>query len=476
MTTEIAVQETPRPSLVSGGRPMAIVPQSMDEAYRLGKAICMSGMAPRGMDTPEKCMIAIMRGMEVGLSPMQALDKIAVVNGRPTIWGDGAMALVRASGVCEGVSERMEGTGDSRNAICEARRKGEKQPTVRSFSVDQAKKAGLWGKSGPWQQFPDRMLQMRARAFALRDLFADVLGGLYLREELEDEGKVAGSVIEGPSAPPAEITHQPATAQVAKPAAEDAQIVDEEDADKGEAFDPEAWLEDARGVFAGCKTPDDVDQAHGMFEETATNDLGQVERQKYEDMHTAAMTRCAPPKAKEAAPASVEEEDDFPGNDAIAAASKPADEAHAEKMRGYLGDETLTSAKLLSLWTGTQPERQPFIDSGRLGADFWSKLHADFNARYKALKAAEKKAAQAPAQGAADDGPTAPPADGEQDDAAAFDVEFRARVAAAETIPDLNAYSTSTLPDRNGKWAQHPLHKEWKQLVDHRRKQIAGIA
>ena len=48
-----------------------------------------------------------------------------------------------------------------------------------------AKRAGLWGKQGPWQQFPDRMMQMRARGFTLRDGFADVLGGLYLREELE---------------------------------------------------------------------------------------------------------------------------------------------------------------------------------------------------------------------------------------------------------------------------------------------------
>jgi len=158
----------------------------MDEAYRLGKAICMAGMAPKGMDTPEKCMIAIMRGMEVGLTPMMALDKIAVVNGRPTIWGDGAIGLVRGSGLCEWVRERVEGDGDARTAICEAKRRGEPEPVIRRFSVSDAKRAGLWGKQGPWQQFPDRMLQMRARAFTLRDGFADVLGGLYLREELDN--------------------------------------------------------------------------------------------------------------------------------------------------------------------------------------------------------------------------------------------------------------------------------------------------
>lgn len=193
-----------RPSLVAGNRPIAIVPTTMDEAYRLGKAICAAGMAPRGMETPEKCMIAIMRGLEVGLTPMQAVDKIAIVNGRPTIWGDGAMALVRASGLCEYVRETIEGEGDKRVALCSAKRRGEAEPVLRRFGVEDAKKASLWGKSGPWQQYPERMLQMRARAFALRDLFADVLGGLYLREEMEDDraGRPREQVVEADGGPP----------------------------------------------------------------------------------------------------------------------------------------------------------------------------------------------------------------------------------------------------------------------------------
>jgi hypothetical protein len=162
MSNVVAVE--PRPSLVTGNRPAAIVPTDMDSAYRLGKAICLAGMAPKGMDTPEKCMIAIMRGMEVGLTPFMALDKIAIVNGRPTIWGDGAIGLVRGSGLCEFIKERIEGAGDARMAVCEAKRRGEPEPIRRTFSVADAKKAGLWGKQGPWQQYPERMLQMRARA------------------------------------------------------------------------------------------------------------------------------------------------------------------------------------------------------------------------------------------------------------------------------------------------------------------------
>lgn len=182
----VVAHAPPRPELVAGARPTAIVPKSMDEAYRLAKAVVMSGIAPKG-DSAEACMIKIMHGLEVGLPPLAALQRIAVVNGRPVIWGDGAISLVRGSGLCEYINERIEGEGESTAAICEVQRRGEPEPIVRTFSVSDAKRAGLWGKSGPWQQYPARMLTMRARGFALRDGFADVLGGMYLREEIDED-------------------------------------------------------------------------------------------------------------------------------------------------------------------------------------------------------------------------------------------------------------------------------------------------
>ena len=52
--------------------------------------------------------------------------------------------------------------------------------------MEDAKRAGLYGKQGPWQQYPKRMLQMRARAWALRDVFPDVLRGVHVAEEAQD--------------------------------------------------------------------------------------------------------------------------------------------------------------------------------------------------------------------------------------------------------------------------------------------------
>jgi len=176
MTTEISTQR-------AGGLAL----QSFDDAYRFSKMVASSDFAPKDFKgKPESCMLAIQHGSEVGLSPMQSLQSIAVINGRPTIWGDAALALVQSSPVCEYVREYTEGDGEQLVAVCEAKRKGYPAPTVVRFSVADAKKAGLWGKAGPWQNYPARMLTLRARGFALRNAFADALRGLITAEEAQD--------------------------------------------------------------------------------------------------------------------------------------------------------------------------------------------------------------------------------------------------------------------------------------------------
>jgi hypothetical protein len=166
-------------TLKSGGRPLAIVPTSIEDVFRIAKAVSMSGLAPKGMSTPEQITVAIMHGAELGLPPMQAIQRIAVVNGRPTLWGDAVPALLWAAGfkIREWESETV--------CHCEVTRP-DGTKIERTFSDADAKKAGLLGKAGPWTQYPARMKAMRARGFAARDGASDVLGGLYIKEELDD--------------------------------------------------------------------------------------------------------------------------------------------------------------------------------------------------------------------------------------------------------------------------------------------------
>jgi hypothetical protein len=160
---------------------------TFEDAWRFAKMVANSDFAPKEFrGKPEACLLAIQKGAEVGLTPLEALQSIAVINGRPTIWGDAALALVQSSSQCLYVREYTEGEGDNLTAVCEVQRRGYPQPTVAKFSVADAKKAGLWGKSGPWTQYPARMLALRARGFALRNAFADALRGLVTAEEAQD--------------------------------------------------------------------------------------------------------------------------------------------------------------------------------------------------------------------------------------------------------------------------------------------------
>lgn len=160
---------------------------SLEDIYRFAKLVVAAEFAPKGMNQ-SACAAAIVMGQEIGLAPMQAIQNIAVINGRPSVWGDAAKALVEGSGLCTEFDEAFTGRpyDDEFGAICTVRRAGRLNSVVGRFDVGDAKLAGLWKKSGPWTQYPKRMLQMRARAFALRDAFPDVLKGTAIAEEARD--------------------------------------------------------------------------------------------------------------------------------------------------------------------------------------------------------------------------------------------------------------------------------------------------
>ena len=161
-----------------------LAPTNMKEAMEFAGLLAKSDIVPKDYQgKPGNVLVAIQWGMEIGLQPMQAMQNIAVINGRPSIWGDAMIALVRACPAFEYITE----TQTDREATCVIKRKGEPE-AVRTFSLEDAKRAGLTGKSGPWTQYPKRMMQMRARSWALRDVFPDVLKGMICAEEALDSG------------------------------------------------------------------------------------------------------------------------------------------------------------------------------------------------------------------------------------------------------------------------------------------------
>jgi hypothetical protein len=265
-----------KPSLAVGGKITPIIPQDFDACWRLGSAISSAGMGPRGMSA-EQITIAIVQGLEVGLTPMAAVQSIAVVNNRPTIWGDGAIALVRASGKLESISEAVAGEGDKMVATCSVKRKGEEE-AVRTFSAAEAKTAGLWDKD-IWKKYPKRMLAMRARAYALRDVFADVLKGLAITEEVQDYD-IKDVTPPKPPAPPkptqeaqdeqeapekAKTPPKPEAAPESRPEVEDAIVEDVSDEKADEApdddsFDSIKYFEDLEERMGNAETLEDLEE------------------------------------------------------------------------------------------------------------------------------------------------------------------------------------------------------------------------
>lgn len=174
------VQSTAHQLKPAGGFDLS--PQNFEQALTFSTYLAESDMVPKDFKgKPGNCLIAMQWGAELGLKPLQSLQNLAVINGRPALWGDAVIALVLSSPVCDYVNEEDDGE----TATCRVKRKGG-QEQVRTFSMEDAKRAGLAGKQGPWVQYPKRMRQMRARAFALRDVFPDVLRGMAVAEELQD--------------------------------------------------------------------------------------------------------------------------------------------------------------------------------------------------------------------------------------------------------------------------------------------------
>ncbi len=177
MTNALAI-----PTQADGATLLYLGPQSFEQALQFSQYLADSELVPKDYrGKPGNCLIAMQWGSELGLKPLQALQNIASINGRPALWGDAVIALVRASPLCEFVIE----TDDGQTATCRVKRRGEPEQS-RTFGMDDARTAGLLGKQGPWTQYPKRMRQMRARAFALRDVFPDVLRGLPVAEEVMD--------------------------------------------------------------------------------------------------------------------------------------------------------------------------------------------------------------------------------------------------------------------------------------------------
>lgn len=198
-----AVRQPKAPIAVGSGG--YILPTTLEEAYRMAVAVIKSGMAPDSYkvgdkeEQAQKVMLGLASAMEAGLPPLYGLRQIAIINGRPAMWGDALMALVQSKNLLANQTVREVGPSfdpstppaqwpDDFGIVVSLWRRGQPDPYVGTFTVADAKRAGLWmnARKKPWIDYPKRMMTFRARAFPLRDGFADAIAGIAVREEVED--------------------------------------------------------------------------------------------------------------------------------------------------------------------------------------------------------------------------------------------------------------------------------------------------
>lgn len=244
---------------------LALIPRGLEEAERMSTKLAQSEMLPphfRGK--PENVFWALAYGLEVGLTPVQSLQSLYVVHGRPGMYADAMVALVLTSGRCD-LFVCVE--SDATKATYETKRKGSPRTRTLTVTIEEAKQAG-WTKNEKYQTEPRRMLEARCKSQLARDVYPDVLRGMASAEEVEADGPTGpkftappprtGEVIDITSA------QKPEPAAAAPPAEEP----------------KKAAAKEEPAAAAGAPTAEDElhaegkDILRGIFESTSVSDLG----------------------------------------------------------------------------------------------------------------------------------------------------------------------------------------------------------
>lgn len=193
---------------------VVISPRDVGEVKTLSTLLAASNLMPQALKKkPEDVLAIVLAGAELKLAPMQAIRGMNIINGRVSLSADLMGALVKNSPICEYL-QLKESTGSV--ATYATKRKGEPGETVLSFTIEQAKAAGLNGDN--WRKYPEAMLRARALSAICRAVYPDLCVGLYDSDSGEIEEKPV------PTTPIAE--HAASVKEQLRSAITDAEVVE----------------------------------------------------------------------------------------------------------------------------------------------------------------------------------------------------------------------------------------------------------
>jgi hypothetical protein len=198
--------------------------KTLDVVLRKAEILLKSGMLPKELNTKEKIAVLIMKAKELNMPPLEAISHLYVVNQKVAIDSSGMLALILRSGL----AKKIQFGGDGASAWCEMERKDGVISFKYTFTIEDARRAGLLNKES-WQKYTKELLVARAISGCARKVFPDVVGGLYTVEELGGE-EVPELPIE--LVPEAEDTS-------AKPVEEKVSVVEQTGEEAVVVFEPE---------------------------------------------------------------------------------------------------------------------------------------------------------------------------------------------------------------------------------------------
>ena len=140
-------------------------PRCMADAVRLAQRMHDSHMFS-GYGNGPAVLSTILLGRELGIPAMAALRSVHLIEGKHSLSADLMVALVLRSGMAE-YFQMSESTAELCTYV--TKRKGNPLPTSLSYTIEQAKQAGLLaptrsGKTSNWQKIPKQMLRARAKS------------------------------------------------------------------------------------------------------------------------------------------------------------------------------------------------------------------------------------------------------------------------------------------------------------------------
>jgi hypothetical protein len=165
-------------------------PVNWEQELRGAQMLLKSGLLPQGLRSPEAALFVILTGRDLGLSPVQSLRSIHVIQGKIEVAADAQLGLFHQRQGCRSHWRALT----NEQAVIELHAPWLTEPHVETFTLEDAKRAKLGGDN--WMKYPKAMLRSRAITAGLKSIGFDPTAGIYAPGEIGGvETVVEGEVV-----------------------------------------------------------------------------------------------------------------------------------------------------------------------------------------------------------------------------------------------------------------------------------------